>query len=71
MPADGVHDMTDRMRRPVWIHGRCYLPAEHVSRFSRRNTGYMFHNELNDADARTRIETFALFFVLFDEMADK
>ena len=55
VPADEVHDMTERMRRSVWVHGRCYLPAEHVRRFSRRNTGYMFHNELNDGDARTAL----------------
>lgn len=55
VPADEVHNMTDKMRKSVWVHGRCYLPAEHVRRFSRRKTGYMFHNELNDADARTAL----------------
>ena len=55
VPADEVHNMTDRLRRSVWVQGRCYLPAEHVRRFSRRNTGYIFHNELNDGDARTAL----------------
>jgi hypothetical protein len=43
------------MRRPIWVQGRCHLPAEHVRRFSKRNKGYIFHTELNDEDARTAL----------------
>ncbi len=45
LPAGEVHNMT----------GICYLPAEHVRKFSRRNKAYMFHTELNDSDARTAL----------------
>ncbi len=37
VPVDEVHNMTDRMRRSIWVQGRCHLPAEHVRRFSKRN----------------------------------
>jgi hypothetical protein len=55
VPADEVPNMTDRMRRSLWVQGRCHLPADHVRRFSKRNRGYIFHTELNDADARTAL----------------
>ena len=47
--------MTESKRRSVWVQGRCYLPAEHVRHFSKRNKGYMFHTEINDEDARTAL----------------
>ena len=55
VPAGEVVNMTDKMRRSVWVQGICHLPAEHVRKFSRRNKGYMFHTELNDSDARTAL----------------
>jgi hypothetical protein len=47
--------MTESMRQSIWVQGIIHLPAEHVRHFSRRNTGYIFHTELNDEDARTAL----------------
>jgi len=55
LPAEEVENMTERMRQSIWVQGKCHLPAEHVRHFSRRKTGYMFHTELNDEDARTAL----------------
>jgi hypothetical protein len=33
VPVDEAPNMTDRMRRSIWVQGRCHLPAEHVRRF--------------------------------------
>jgi len=55
LPAEEVQNMTERMRRSIWVQGRCHLPAEHVRHFSKSKTGYMFHNELDDGDARTAL----------------
>jgi hypothetical protein len=55
VPVGEVANMTDKMRRSIWVQGICHLPAEHVRKFSRRNKGYMFHTELNDSDARTAL----------------
>jgi hypothetical protein len=55
IPVGEVDNMTDRMRKSVWVQGRCYLPAEHVRHFSKRTKGYMFHTELNDGDGRTAL----------------
>jgi hypothetical protein len=55
VPAGEVGNMSDRMRRSIWVQGRCHLPAEHVRKFSKRNKGYMFHTELNDGDGRTAL----------------
>jgi hypothetical protein len=55
LPAEEVQNMTERMRRSIWVQGRCYLPAEHVRHFSKSKTGYMFHTELHDGDARTAL----------------
>jgi hypothetical protein len=52
LSAGEVPNMTESKRRCVWVQGRCYLPAEHVRHFSKRNKGYMFHTEINDEDAR-------------------
>jgi hypothetical protein len=55
LPEGEVVNMTDKMRRSIWVQGICHLPAEHVRKFSRRNKGYMFQTELHDADARTAL----------------
>jgi hypothetical protein len=55
LPAEEVQNMTERMRRSIWVQGRCHLPAEHVRKFSKRNKGYMLHTELNDGDGRTAL----------------
>jgi len=55
LPVGEVVNMTDKMRRSIWVQGICHLPAEHVRKFSRRNKGYMFHTELHDCDARTAL----------------
>ena len=55
LPEGAVHNMTDRMRRSIWVLGILHLPAEHVRHFSRRNKGYIFHTELQDEDARTAL----------------
>ena len=55
IPEGEVDNMTDRMRKSVWVQGRCYLPAEHVRHFSKRTIGYMFHTEFNDGDARSAL----------------
>jgi hypothetical protein len=55
LDAGEVPNMTESQRRSIWVQGRCYLPAEHVRHFSKRKTGYMFHTELNDEDARTAL----------------
>ena len=55
LPDEEVQNMTERMRRSIWVQGRCHLPAEHVRHFSKSKTGYMFHNELDDGDARTAL----------------
>jgi len=55
VPVDEVPNMTDSVRRAIWVQGRCHLPAEHVRRFSKRNKGYIFHSELNDGDGRTAL----------------
>ena len=55
LSAGEVPNMTESQRRSIWVQGRCYLPAEHVRHFSKRNTGYMFHTELHDEDARTAL----------------
>jgi len=55
LPDGEVPNMTDRMRRSVWVLGILHLPAEHVRKFSKRNKGYIFHTELNDEDARTAL----------------
>ncbi len=47
--------MTESKRRSIWVQGRSHLPAEHVRNFSKRNTAYIFHTELNDEDARTAL----------------
>ena len=55
LPDGEVNNMTDRMRRSIWVLGILHLPAEHVRMFSKRNKGYIFHTELNDEDARTSL----------------
>jgi hypothetical protein len=55
VPAGEVHNMTDRMRRSVWVQGiLCHLPKQttYLCKFSKRNKGYKLHTELNDEDAR-------------------
>ena len=44
-------EMTETMRREIWVLGVRYVPSSHVRKFSRRLKGYMFHTELNDDDA--------------------
>jgi hypothetical protein len=31
--------------------GVCYVPADHVRRYSKRSKGYMFHNDESEDDA--------------------
>jgi hypothetical protein len=55
LPAGAVQNMTDKMRRAIWVLGICHVPVDHIRHYSRRNKGYIFHTELNDADARTEL----------------
>ena len=51
LPVGVVGEMTETMRREIWVLGVRYVPSSHVRKFSRRLKGYMFHTELNDDDA--------------------
>jgi hypothetical protein len=55
LPTGVAENMTDKMRRAIWVLGICYIPADHIRHCSSRNQGYLFHTELNDADARTEL----------------
>jgi hypothetical protein len=55
LPTGVVENMTDKMRCAIWVLGICHIPADHIRHYSRRNKGYIFHTELNDADARTEL----------------
>ncbi len=48
LPEGAVDNMTDNMRRSVWVLGICHIPAEQIRQFSRRTKGYIFHTELHD-----------------------
>ena len=51
LPEGVVHGITEKQAREIWVLGICYLPADHVRKFSKRQKGYTFHTELNEADA--------------------
>ena len=46
-----VPEMSEKQRREIWVLGVCYVPADHVRRYSKRSKGYMFHNDENEDDA--------------------
>jgi hypothetical protein len=48
LPEGVIEDMSDTMRREIWVLGVCYIPVKYVRKFSRRQKGYMFHTELSD-----------------------
>ena len=50
LPEGVVVEMTETMRREIWVLGVRYVPSSYVRKFSRRPKGYMFHTELNDDD---------------------
>jgi hypothetical protein len=52
VPEGEVDNMTEDMRRSIWVQGLCYLPADDVRKFSERKKGYLFHTNSSDADAR-------------------
>jgi hypothetical protein len=51
LPEGVVDDISDKQAREIWVLGISYLPAAYVRNFSRRQTGYIFHTELNEGDA--------------------
>jgi hypothetical protein len=51
LPPGVVQEMSDTMRKEIWVLGVCYVPVMYVRKFSKRAKGYMFHTELNDDDA--------------------
>lgn len=55
LPEGAVENMTEKMRRSIWVLGICHIPADHIRQFSRRKEGYIFHNELHDEDAKTAL----------------
>ena len=51
LPAGVVPEMSDKQRREIWVLGVCYVPSDHVRRYSKRSKGYMFHNDESEDDA--------------------
>ena len=51
LPAGVVPDMTEKQRREIWVLGISYVPAEHLRQYSHRQKGYLFHKEVEEADA--------------------
>ncbi len=51
LPEGTVEDMSETMRREIWVLGVCYIPAQNVRKYIKRVKGYIVHTELNDNDA--------------------
>jgi hypothetical protein len=56
LPEGKVHNMTEDMRREIWVLGILHAPADHVRQCRGRNVGcYLFHSELHEGNARTAL----------------
>jgi hypothetical protein len=51
LPAGVIPDMTEKQWREIWVLGISYVPAEHLRQYNHRQKGYLFHKELEEADA--------------------
>ena len=53
LPDGQVHNMTEDMRREIWVLGILHAPADHVRQGGVRNVGcYLFHSESDGGNAR-------------------
>ncbi len=53
--SDGlIPNMTELMRRSIWVLGIRYVAAAHVQQYRDGSTGYIFHTEYSDEDARMK-----------------
>ena len=53
IPDGVIPNMTELMRRSIWVLGIRYVAAAHVQQYRDGSEGYIFHTEYNDEDART------------------
>jgi hypothetical protein len=62
LPAIEQENMSkkQRQRHETWVLvlGVAYAPALDVRKQSKREKGYLFHTDINDADARTGLSLF-------------
>jgi hypothetical protein len=55
LPEGSANNMTDEMRRDIWVLGVYHAPANNVRQSAKRRSRYLFHSELNAGDARTAL----------------
>ena len=53
LPAIERENMSGKQLRATWVLGVAYAPALDVRKQSKRQKGYLFHQDCNDVDART------------------
>ena len=53
IPAVEQVNMSKKQLHETWVLWVAYAPAIVIRKWSRRETGYLFHTEFNDSDART------------------
>jgi hypothetical protein len=53
IPDGLIPNITELMRRSIWVLGIRYVAAAHVQQYRDGSARYIFHTEYNDEDART------------------
>jgi len=54
LPEEAKVGMTRKQLCEMWVLGVAYAPAANVRMYGTRDQGFLFHNDFNDADARTQ-----------------
>jgi hypothetical protein len=55
LPEGSVLNMTEQMRRDIWVLGVFHAPAKFVRQSPKRKIAYLFHSDSNAGDARTTL----------------